>query len=140
MADIMTLFDKIVSGSVTFSGTETWVDMFDFFPDKASPIPVGKRIWVGFITCIAYDKEGKFEYRPNLPGKSDGNLIDTQIRGFSKVPAGDSDMMDLYYNNAVTTLAPVSANSTGVEKAWLKIKSSSSAAATFDFIGYYTIY
>jgi len=92
------------------------------------------------LTCIADDKAATFELRPNLPTKSAANTTDTQLRGFVTVPTGESRDLDLYYGGAIITLAPVSAASTGVEKLWLRIKSSSNAAATCEFILYYTLY
>lgn len=138
MAEILTTFDKIAVGSATFSGTENFVDLLANTAD--TPIPAGSRIWIGFVTCIAQDKGATFELRPNLPGKSVGNVADTQLRGFTTVPSGDSKDMDVYYNGNILTLAPVLVPSTGIEKLWMRIKSISSAAATYEYITYYTIY
>lgn len=140
MADIVPIFEKMSLGSVTFSGSETWVDLTSFGPNVNSPIPNGQQIWIAFITCIAQDKAATFELRPNLPTKSLGNITDTQLRGFVSVASGESQDLDLYYNGAIATLAPVSTASSGVEKLWLRIKSGSNAAATFEFILYYSLY
>lgn len=140
MADLISTFDKLSSGSVTFSGTEAWFDLMSYLPDQNSPIPVGKRIWVGFITCISYDKNATFELRPNIATKNLGTVGETQLRGFASVPAGDSKDMDMYYGGAILTLAPVVAASTGVEKLWLRIKTGSNASASYEFITYYSLY
>jgi hypothetical protein len=140
MAQIVPRFELSSSGSVTFSGTETWVDLTSFAPDINSPIPSGKQIWIAYVTCIAQDKAGTFELRPNLPTKSAGNITDTQLRGFTTVASGTSEELDVYYGGATMSLAPVTAVSTGVEKLWLRIRSGSNSSGSFDFIMYYTIY
>ena len=140
MADILTTFDKTSIISVTFGGTENWVDLLAGGPDTLSPITSGKQVWVGYITIIAQDKGATFELRPNLPTKSLGNSTDTQLRGFVFVPTGESRDLDMYYNGAILTLAPVASASTGVEKLWVKIKSSTGSTSTFDFITYYAVY
>ena len=58
------------------------------------------------------------------------------LPSFVKAADGDSEDMDLYYNGAITKLAPVGASSTGVEKLWLRVKTGSSASATYEFILY----
>lgn len=140
MAEIIPIFDALSLSSVTFSGTENWIDLTSYGPNVNSPIPAGKQIWIGFLTCISQDKGGTFELRPSLPTKSAGNITDTQLRGFVNVPSGESRDLDLYYGGAIVTLAPVSVASTGVEKLWLRIKSPSSASATYEFLLYYTLY
>ena len=140
MAEIIPIFDKVCLGSLTASGTDNWLDLTNYAPDNNSPIPSGKRIWIGYVTCISADKTATFELRPNLATKSAGNTTDTQLRGFASVPQGESRDLDMYYGGAITTLAPVTANSTGVEKLWLRIKSGSSSAATYEFILYYSLY
>jgi len=140
MAEIQSTFDKVCLGSLTASGTDNWVDLLSFSPDANSPIPSGKKIWVGYVTCISADKNATFELRPNLTTKSAGNTTDTQLRGFASVPAGESRDLDMYYGGVIATLFPVGYFSTGVEKIWLRIKSGSSSAATYEFILYYTLY
>lgn len=140
MADIQTTFDKTSITSVTFGGTENWVDLLSGAPDALSPITSGKQIWVGYVTIIAQDKGATFELRPNLPTKSLGNTADTQLRGFVFVPTGESRDLDMYYNSAILTLAPVGIASTGVEKLWIRIKSSTGSTSSFDFITYYAVY
>jgi len=140
MAQIVPVFELTCIGSLTATGTENWVDIASFGPNANSPIPSGKQIWIAYITCISQDKSATFELRPNIPTKSAGNATDTQLRGFAAVPTGESRDLDVYYGGAITSLAPVTAQSTGVEKLWLRIKSNSNSAATYEFILYYTLY
>jgi hypothetical protein len=140
MAGLIPIFESSSIGSLTAAGTENWVDLSSFGPDINSPIPTGRRLWIGYITCISQDKAATFELRPNLPTKNLGNTTDTQLRGFTSVPSGESRDLDVYYNGAITTLAPVTADSTGVEKIWLRIKSISAASATYEFMLYYSLY
>lgn len=137
--EIKPTFDLVSLGSLTAAGTEQWVDLTSYLPNANSPIPSGKQVWIGYVTCISQDKNATFELRPNLPTKSAANTTDTQLRGFVSVPAGESRDLDMYYGGAIYTLAPVGAASTGVEKLWLRIKSGSSASATYEFIFYYTL-
>ena len=139
MAAIIPVFDLTFMGDGSLNA-ETWVDLSAAAPNPNSPIPEGKQIWLGYVTFISNDKTLTFEIRPNLPTKSAGNATDTQLRAFSTVQAGDSKDVDLYYYGSITTLAPVSAPSTGVEKLWLRVKSGSSSAGTFSYIVYYTLY
>lgn len=140
MAQIVPVFELTCAGTVTVSGTDNWVDLTSFGPNANSPIPNGKQIWIAYITCISQDKSATFELRPNLHTKSLANITETQLRGFAAVPTGESRDLDVYYNGAIQSLAPVSATSTGVEKLWLRIKSGSASTATFEFILYYTLY
>jgi hypothetical protein len=138
--EIKPVFDLISSGSLTAAGTDNWVDLCSFAPNTNSPIPSGKRLYIGYVTCISQDKNATFELRPNLPTKSAANTTDTQLRGFVSVATGESKDLDLYYAGAIASFAPVTADSTGVEKLWLRIKSGSSSSATYEFIFYYALY
>ena len=140
MAQNIPVFELSCVGTLTASGTDNWVDLTSFAPNANTPIPSGKQIWIAYVTCISQDKNATFELRPNLPTKSAANTTDTQLRGFASVPAGESRDLDVYYGGAITSLAPVTAQSTGVEKLWLRIKSGSAASATYEFILYYTLY
>jgi hypothetical protein len=140
VASIISTFDKTSVGTVSGSGTEYWIDILANGPDTNSPIPSGLQIWIGFVTLISWDKPCQVSLRPNLPTKSAGSDSETQIRGFSQCAAGESIDLDVYYGGAIQSLAPVVAQSTGVEKLWLKIKSTANSAATFDYVVYYTIY
>jgi hypothetical protein len=140
MADILPVFEKLSVGVVTQAGATVWVDVGSFGPDTMSPITSGKRIWVGYITCICVDKNATFELRPNLVGQSTGTDGTTDLRGFVAVASGDSKDLDVYYGGAINTLAPTSGASTGVEKLWLKIVSGSGSSATYEFIMYYSLY
>lgn len=140
MAELIPTFEALSLGAITFSGNETWIDLTSYGPSANSPIPSGKQIWIGFLTCISQDKGATFELRPNLPGQSTGTTGTTQLRGFVQVPSGESRDLDLYYNGAIVSLAPVGVASTGVEKLWLRIKSITSSSATYEFLLYYSLY
>lgn len=133
-------FNLTSAGSLTASGTDNWVDILSNGPNTNSPIPNGSQIRIGYITCISQDKTASFELRPNTPGNSTGTVGTTQLRGFVSVPTGESRDLDVYYGNAILSLAPVTAVSTGVEKLWLRIKSGSASSATYEFIIYYSLY
>ena len=140
MASITPIFDKAFMGSGTTVTKDDWWDLSSYAPDPNSPIPSGKQLWLGFATFISYDKTMSFEVRPNLLGQSTGTTGATQLRAFSSMPAGESRDLDLYLSGTVLTLAPVSAQSTGVEKLWLRTRSTSAAAGVFDFIMFYALY
>jgi hypothetical protein len=140
MAEIIPAFELSSSGSITVSGTDNWVDILSYLPNQNSPIPNGKQIWIGYVVCISPDKTSTFELRPNLPTKSAGTTVDTQLRGMVTVATGESRELDVYYGGAILSLAPVTAASTGVEKLWVRVKSGSASSATYEFIIYYTLY
>jgi hypothetical protein len=144
MAQLIPMFDIIVNGTLTASGPENWIDLTSALYSAgvipSAVIPSGKQIWIAYITCISQDKNATFELRPSLPTKSSGNITDTTLRGFAAVPSGESRDLDVYYNGAITSLAPTNTTSTGVEKLWLRIKSGSGSAATYDYILYCTLY
>lgn len=139
MAALTPTFELTFLGSGTVN-QETWIDLTASNPNPNSPIPAGKRIWLGYATFISDDKTLTFEIRPNLLTKSAGNITDTQLRGSQSVQAGDSKDQDLYFYGNVFTFAPVSADSTGVEKVWLRVKSNSASLGAFSYIVYYTLY
>lgn len=134
MAGLQPTFDLTFIGGGTYSGgTDQWTDLSD-------AIPSGKQLWLGYATLISDDKTLTFELRPNLIGQSTGTVGNTVLRGFASVLAGDSTDLDLFYYGNIITLAPVTAQSTGVEKLWLRIKSGSASSGTWSYIIYYTLY
>lgn len=139
MAQITPTFELAFMGSGNVNA-ETWIDLTAQNPNPNSPIPFGKRVWLGYATFISDDKTLKFEIRPNLPTKSAGTLADTQLRSSTSVMAGESEDVDLYYYGNIATFAPVSADSSGVEKVWLRVTSGSSSLGAFSFIVLYTMY
>lgn len=139
MAEITPVYDLVCLGSGTI-GTEEWIDIASFGPDTNSPIPNGKQLWLGYATFIAGDKPLVFSLRPNLPGKSLGTVAETQLRSFTSVPKEDSKDIDLNFFGSITTLAPVSVPSTGIEKLWLRVQAGAAAVTDFDFIMYYALY
>lgn len=144
MAQQIPKFDINVHGNLSASGTDNWVDLTSLLYSAgiipSAVIPSGNQIWIAYITCISQDKNATFELRPNKTTKSAGTTGDTDLRGFASVPSGDSKDLDVYYNGAILTLAPVGVVSTGVEKLWLRIKSGSASAATYEYILYCTLY
>ena len=143
MAQLIAKFDLVANGSTTFSATESWVDLTALLYSSglipSAVIPSGQQIWTAYITCISETKDASFELRPNKTTKSAGNTTDTDLRGFTYVPGGTSQDLDVYYNGAIISLAPVGVVSTGVEKLWLRIKCGSASAGTYDYIIYCTI-
>ena len=139
MAQLMPTFELAFMGSGNVN-SEAWVDVTAAQPNPNSPIPSGRRVWLGYASLISDDKTLTFEIRPNLPTKSAGNTIDTQLRATVSVPAGESREIDMHYGGNVATLAPVSADSTGVEKVWLRVRSGSSSTGAYSYIIYYTLY
>ena len=143
MAYLIPKFDLVASGTVTFSSTESWVDLtallFAAGLIPSAVIPSGSQIWTAYITCISETKDASFELRPNKITKSAGNTTDTDLRGFTFVQNGSSQDLDVYYGGALVSLAPVGVVSTGVEKLWLRIRCGSSSAGTYDYIIYCTI-
>jgi hypothetical protein len=138
MADIIPVYDLVSLGDGT-CGTTTWIDLTSFGPDVNSPIPSGKQLWLGYATFISPDKPLKFSIRPNLATKALGTDAETQLRSFTSVLKEDSKDVDLNYYGGITTLAPVSAQSTGVEKLWLKVEGVG-VVADFSFLLYYALY
>jgi len=136
MPTIVATFDKLCAGGGTVTN-ETWIDLSSLGPDSYSPIPAGKQMWLGFITCIAYGKSLTFEVRPNNPGQSAGNLASTTLRSFVATSDGQSGIDDMNYNGLIQTLVP-SEPSTGVEKLWLRVRSSNNSAGSWEVLLYYT--
>ena len=133
MADIIPIFEKLFLASGVTVTKDDWFDI-------SGAIPAGKQLWLGFATFIAEDKGLIFELRPNLPGENLGTVAKTQLKGFSSPAGGESRDLDLYFGGAIQSVAPVTAQSTGVEKLWLRVRSGSLAAGAWDYIIYYTIY
>jgi hypothetical protein len=144
MASIIPKFDLVANGALTASGTDNWVDLTLLLYNAgllpSAVIPSGKQLLIGYITCISQDKNATFELRPNKLTKSASNTTDTDLRGFQSVVAGTSEDLDVYYGGAIVSLSPVDGVSTGVEKLWLRCKSGSSSAATYEYIVYCTLY
>ena len=141
MAQIVAKFELTSVGSaISSSGADLWIDLLSYGPNTNSPIPSGKQIWIAYITCVAPDKSGTFQLRMNLPTKSAGNLTDTELRGFTMVPGGESRDLDIYYGGAIQILAPTTAASTGVEKVWLMVDPATANTGVYEFIVYYTLY
>ena len=133
MASIIPVFEQQFQASGLTSTKDDWVAI-------SNAIPTGTQLWLGFGTFISEDKSLIFEIRANLPTKNAGNSTDTQLRGFTSVPTGESKDVDFYLGGAIQWLAPVSAQSTGVEKLWLRIRSGTMTVGVWDYIIYYTSY
>ena len=92
-------------------------------------IPVGLKIWFGLCQFASPDKSGTFELRTSKATKSLGNDTDTTLLGSISAGARTGTVsMDMYKSN---TLHTVSVIGTGVEKIWVKVKSSSGASGSY---------
>ena len=127
-------------GSGQTSTKDDWFDLSSYAPNPNSPIPSGKQLWIGYATFISEDKDLIFELRPNISGQSTGTLANTQLRGFTSVPSADSKDVDFYLGGNILTLFPVTGPSSGIEKLWLRVRSSSQTVAVFDFFIHYALY
>jgi hypothetical protein len=133
VASIQPVFDLTIQASAQATLTkDDWYDL--------GVITSGKQIWLGFATFISEDKSLIFELRANKATKSAGNATDTDLVSFSSVPQADSKDVDMYLDGYITTLAPVSTASTGVEKLWLRVRSGSLSTALFNYIIRYSLY
>lgn len=133
MATIQVIFDSVLTGTGTTATKDDWFDL-------TGAIPANTQLWLGYGTCISWDKPLTFEIRVNLAGKSAANVTDTQLKAFTSVPTTESRDTDMYLGGAIATVAPPSSVSTGVERVWLRVRSGSVATATFDYIIYYTTF
>ena len=140
MASLQPIFDLAFIGTGVTASKDDWYDLSSYGPNANSPIPSGKQLWLGFATFVAEDKNLTFEVRPNIAGQSTGTTGNTQLRGFASVPSGESKDIDFYFNGMLTTLVPMTAISTGVEKLWLRVRSGTNTVSTFDFIMFYALY
>jgi len=131
MANITPTFDLVFDGNGTVT-SELWVDL--------GVIPTGKQLFIGYANLIANDKDLLFEFRPNILTKSLGTVGETNLRYVVSAPKGDSKDVDMFYYGNIVILGPAAGASTGVEKMWLRIKSGTGAAGTFDYMIFYTLY
>jgi hypothetical protein len=140
MASLTPVFELLFQGSGVTSTKDDWFDLGSYGPNNNTPIPVGKQLWLGYATFIAEDKQLIFEVRPNKPGLSTGTTANTDLRSFTSVAAGESQDVNMYLDGLITTYAPISSQSTGVEKLWLRIRSGTNTIGAWDFIMFYTLY
>lgn len=130
MADITALFDLKIANNHLTSTKDDWFEIMT--------IPNNKQVFLGWMTCIAWDKNLTFEIRSNLPTKSAASVAETELLGFGAATSGDSNDIDCYLNGQIVMLAPSTQKSTGVEKLWLRVRSVSVAASNLDYLLYYT--
>lgn len=128
MASVQPIFDTIISGTGTV-GTETWVNL--------ASIPNGNKIWLGYATLGAVDKNLQFEIRCNTSGQSTGTIGNTTIMDFSGAQSGSSIDRDFYWYGALATMTETS---TGVEKIWLRVIGQGQSVSAFEYIIRYTVY
>jgi len=108
------IFDLSFSNSGT-AGTELWVDL--------GAIPSGFKWWFGMMKSTSPDKSLTFELRTNTATKSTGTLANTLLLfSVSVTPKSGTVTSDLYKNGRLHTATVLS---TGVERAWLRLKSKS---------------
>ena len=128
MSAIQPIFDAVINGTGTV-GTETWVDL--------GVIPSGKKLWIGYATYGAVDKNLQFETRTNNVNTSTGTLANTTILDYCGAQSGSSVDRDFYWGGALATMT---STSNGVEKLWLRVLGQGSVASSFEYIIRYTIY
>lgn len=131
MAQIQVIFDTSYTGTGVTATKDDWFDI-------TGALAANSQVWLGYGTMISWDKPLTFEIRVNLPGKGTGTVADTQLKAFTSVPTSESRDCDMYLGGAIATLAPTAGVSTGVERVWLRVRSNSVAAGTFDYILYAT--
>lgn len=128
MADQTPIFELIKYGNGSV-GKELWVDL--------GLIPTGQKIWLGYATWVAEDKDLIFCLRSNLTGLSAGDEASTQLHDYASSQGGASVDRDYCHSGYVDTM---STQGTGVEHWWLRARSVSQTSGNFDYIIYYTIY
>ena len=127
MSDLQPVFDIVISGTGTVQ-TETWVDL--------GTIPNGKKIWLGFATYGAVDKNLQFETRHNNSGLSTGTIANTTLVDYCGQQSGASVDRDFYWYGALATLT---IPSTGVEKLWLRVTGQGNVQSAFEYIIRYAL-
>jgi len=128
MADLIPTFEKILSGTSTVQ-TETWIDL--------GAIPTGKKIWYGYASFIAEDKNCSYEVRSNLAGQSAGTVGATTLHDWSSTPQGEVTDRDLYRDGNIMT---TSVTGTGTEHWWLRVRAQGQVVGVLDYIFYYSEY
>jgi hypothetical protein len=107
-------------------------------PSQDSPIPSGNRIWVGYDVFDSADKHLNYEIRTNKAGQSAGSAGATDLLGTgASDPTSQSAIMDYHQNGNIEVVAPISADSTGVEKLWLRVTSGTMTVAEFNAFVWY---
>jgi hypothetical protein len=100
-------------------------------------IPTGSKIWFGSGQFGSPDKSITFELRTNTTGNSAGTDGATLLlASIAASPRSGTVNADYYKNGSLHTVSVVG---TGVEKAWLKLKSKSSTAGSFLYTINYTL-
>jgi hypothetical protein len=99
-------------------------------------IPTGFRIWFG-SGQYSSSKSGTFELRTSKLTKSAGNDTDTTLLGSISASSKTGTVTQDYYKSG--TLHTVSVTSTGVEKFWIKAKSTTATSGTYYYSLNYTV-
>ena len=114
------LFDMTFSNSGS-AGAELWVDL--------GAIPTGFKLWFGIMKSTSPDKALTFELRTNTATKSTGTLANTLLLASASVtPKSGTLSSDLYKNGRLHTATVLSS---GVERAWLRLKSKSGTLGSY---------
>ena len=133
----MPFFERQLLGSGNTASKDDWYDLGTLnSPSQDSPIPTGKKIWLGFSFLYSPDKAMEFELRCNKTGLSTGTVANTDLmaRGASDPGAG-SNVIDSYQNGYISVL---STTGSGVEKFWLRVTSGTNTIAAFTWQIFYT--
>jgi len=137
MSLLIPIFEGKISGNGTTSSKDDYFDLGAF--GSLSPITSGKQLYLGYLILISQDKNLTFELRSNISGQSTGTTANTDLIGEGACdPTSGSVVVDFYFNGSIVNLAPLVA-STGVEKLWIRTKSGTNTAATWQVFLYYTL-
>lgn len=120
------LFNTTITGSGS-TGLETWINLGN--------IPTGLSIWIGSATYSTGNISLTFELRSNIAGQSIGTTAATSILDSAAVKAKSSVTHDLYKQGALHTATIIGS---GIEKWWLRIKSTKSTSNTYSYKISYT--
>ena len=123
-----TIFTTKVSNSGTY-GAALYIDL--------GLIPTGFKVWFGNGQYASTDKSGTFELRTSKLTKSAGNDTDTTLLASISASPKTGTVIQDYYKSG--TLHTVSVIGSGVEKFWIKIKSTSSTAGSYLYNLAYTV-
>lgn len=134
----MAFFERELAGGANTVSKDDWYDIgaLSTVPQD-SPIPTGKRLWLGFAFLYSADKSMEFELRSNKAGQTTGTVANTDLvaRGASDPGAG-SNAIDLYQGGAIQVDTIVGSASN--EKLWLRVTSGTNTVAAFSWLIFYT--
>lgn len=134
----MALFEKVWSYTANTSASkDDWYDLGGLLAQD-SPIPADKRLWLGFLVFDG-GKKMDFELRSNTAGLSAGTVGATVlvVNGTTD-PASQSAILDYHQAGNILVVAPTTFNSSGVEKLWLRVTSTTATIEPWRIYLWYT--